>query len=71
MKLISLLCMCIGFDYRLFPQLMNYCVEFWKSLYKNSAEFGVNTSPTVSYKVSYKVATDFFGKEWDHVLYFD
>lgn len=63
MKLISLLCMCIGFDYRLFPQLMNYYVEFWKSLYKNSAVFRVNTSPTVSYKV----ATDFFGKEWDQV----
>lgn len=44
----------IGF----FPQLMNYCMEFWKSLYKNSAVFRVNTSPTVSSKV----ATDFFEK---------
>lgn len=55
MKLISLLCMCIGFDYKLFPQLMNYYVEFWKSFYKNSDVFGVNTPPTVSYNV----ATDF------------
>lgn len=31
---------------------MNYCMEFWKSLYRNSAVFRVNTSPTVSYKTS-------------------